>query len=128
GRASRTASVTCASSKPWPTPAPPTNGSRLRNDSLISLLVKQFLLGITVVMLNGCGLAGDWSVRSQIKRYRGDGVIYACSNALSGGYSIDFPRFDAARSFTATYQFSNVPNLYRKPYLYLRHGAYPKQE
>lgn len=90
--------------------------------------MKPFLLAITVLTLSGCGLAGDWSVRSQIKRYRGDGTIYTCSNTLSGGYSIDFARFDASKPFTATYTFSNVPQIYNHPYFYMRHGSYPKDE
>jgi opacity protein-like surface antigen len=94
-------------------------------------MVKLLVLAVSIFALTGCGFFADLSLRSEIKEYQGDGVIYTCSNALMGGYGIDFPRFDASRPFTATYHFSHVPPTrlpWLQPFLYLRHGAFPKDE
>jgi hypothetical protein len=81
------------------------------------------MAGLAVI---GCGGPAELNLRRQIKQYSGDGVISTCSNMLAGGYEIDFPKFDPAQPYQATFRLSHVPQALdlftaRTPYLFLRH-------
>ena len=87
--------------------------------------MRPFLLVLLCWSLSGCGIPGGAVMWAQTKGYSGDGVMRNCSNMLGSGYAIEFPKFDASRSYAASYRVSHVPQLHRidgrnDPILYLR--------
>jgi hypothetical protein len=76
---------------------------------------------IIALALAGCGIPASGVMWLQTKRYSGDGVIHNCSNLIGAGYRIDFPEFDASRSFSASYRMAHVPKVFgRDPLIYLK--------
>jgi len=66
-----------------------------------------------VFLLSGC-VVGNLAMETQVMQYSGDGVIRNSSIAISPGYQIEFPKFNAARSYEASYRLSRVPQNYRR--------------
>lgn len=64
--------------------------------------------------LNGCVL-GNVGMWIQVKQYSGDGVIHNCSVIWWPGYRIEFPKFDSARPYQATYKLNRVPQRGGEP-------------
>jgi hypothetical protein len=79
------------------------------------------LLGLVLVfLLSGC-VAGNLATETEVRQYSGDGTIYNCSILFSPGYRIEFPKFNSARPYEASYRLSHVPPTARWPaVIYLR--------
>src|ERR1043165_2405181 len=76
---------------------------------------------IIVTALAGCGIPASGEMWVQTKRYSGDGIIHNCSNLIGAGYRMDFPEFDGARPFNASYRMVHVPKVFgRDPLIYLK--------
>jgi len=79
--------------------------------------------------LSSCGVPRGIQLWLQAKSYSGDGVIYTCSNLVTAGYHIDFPRFEASRPYFAAYRLSRIPKVYdraqepREPVIHLRYDG-----
>jgi hypothetical protein len=58
--------------------------------------------------LNGCILA-NLEMERQVLLYSGDGVIHNASIIFWPGYRIEFPKFNSAKPYEASYRLSHVP-------------------
>jgi hypothetical protein len=73
-----------------------------------------------VLLFSAFVLTGCIPMALKAKRYSGDGLLTTCSNLLMQGYAIDFSRHPSDQPFSATYKVSQVPQIGRDPYVYLR--------
>jgi len=76
--------------------------------------IKSLLPVLVAGTLSGC--TPMWIQSAQ---YSGDGELRTCSNALGGGYDIEFPPFAAAKPYSASYRLAHVPQIGRDPQTYL---------
>jgi hypothetical protein len=72
-------------------------------------MVRALIPIVALLPLSSCGIPGSMVERIDANQYRGDGTIGTCSNIFGGGYRIDFPPFDATRTYDASYRVSHLP-------------------